>query len=166
MSIEGKVEVLRLKLLLILSTLMILLAAVVVSPLPNPVVAEGSGRIGGGDGTLELLSSPNPTEVRRGETVTWDLTVNNPTSKPVENVSLKVNFDPPIEAVASSISPSSPSIFNFEKVGAGSSATLALVVRVPRSERSFSMNRNITGVGFVRLSEDYSTEEEDYEIRC
>lgn len=154
------------KLLLILSTLVIFLAAVVVSPLPDPVVAERDGRIGGGDGLLELLSSPNPTEVRRGETATWDLTVNNPTSKPVENVSLKVNFDPPVEAVASSISPSSPSIFNFEEVGAGSSATLALVVRVPRSERSFSMSRNITGVGFVSLSEDYSTEEVAYEIRC
>lgn len=166
MRIEEKMKVVRLKLRLIVSTLMILLASVAVSPLPNPVVAEGSGRMGGGDGSLELLSTPSPAEVRRGETVTWNLTVKNPTSEPVENVSLKVTFDPPVEAVASSISPSSPSIFSFEEVGAESSITLAPLVRVPRSERIFPMSRTITGVGFVSVSEDYSTEDEAYEIRC
>ncbi|MDF0590676.1 hypothetical protein [Candidatus Methanocrinis natronophilus] len=79
---------------------------------------------------------------------------------------MKVTFHPPVEAVASSISPSSPSIFSFEEVGAESSITLNLQVRVRRSERSFSMSRTNTGVEFVSVSENYSTEGEDYEIRC
>ncbi|MDF0590675.1 hypothetical protein [Candidatus Methanocrinis natronophilus] len=66
MRIEEKMEVVRLKLRLILSTLMILLGSVAASSLPNPMVAEGSGKMGGGDGSLELLSTPSPAEVRRG----------------------------------------------------------------------------------------------------
>jgi hypothetical protein len=40
------------------------------------------------------------------------------------------------------------------------------VVRVPKPERSFIMSRSISGEGFVSLSEEYSTGEESYEIRC
>ncbi len=154
----------------LLSTmLLILLFAGLVASIP----AAGDGAAGGGrmedkDGGLDISSAPSPTEVSRGETVTWNVTVHNPTSKPMKDVFLMVTFDAEVEPVAASIAPapSSASLFRFEEVGARSFATLSLVVRVPRPERSFVMSRSITGEGFVSVSEEYSTRKEPYEIRC
>jgi len=162
------VEVVRLRcwFVLLSATFLISLLIAAVSALTGPGSAEGGGRMGGGDGLLEVSSSPNPTQVRRGETVTWNVTINNPGSKPVKSLFIKVVFDPEVEVLAASIPPSSAALFKLEEVGARSSATLSLVVRAPRSERIFAMSRSIKGEGFVSLSEEYSTIEEPYEIRC
>lgn len=162
------VEVVRLRFWFVLlsATLLIPLLIVALSALTGPGLAEEGRPVGGGDGLLEVSSTPNPLEVRRGETVTWNVTINNPTSKPVRGLFIKVVFDPEVEVLAASIPPSSAALFRLEEVGARSSATLSLVVRVPRSERIFSMSRSIRGEGFVSLSEEYSTVEEPYEIRC
>jgi len=158
---------------LLSTTVLILLFAGLVASIPAAGdAAAGDGRMEDGDGGLKISSAPSPTEVSRGETITWNVTIHNPASKPVKDVFLMVAFDAEVEPVEASIAPapssapSSASIFRFQEVAARSFATLSLVVRVPRPERSFVMSRSITGEGFVSVSEEYSTRKEPYEIRC
>ena len=121
----------------------------------------------GGDGAaLKLCCDANPTEVRRGETVSWNVTLCNPGPGTVKNVSLEIEFDGPIEPVAASMMPSVVGVWRFEEIGAGSCRKIELVARVPKQDRSFVMSRSISGEGFVSLTEEYSTDEEPYEIRC
>jgi hypothetical protein len=121
----------------------------------------------GGDGAaLKLCCDANPTVVRRGETVAWNVTLCNPGPETMKNVSLEIDFDGPIEPVAASMMPSVAGVWSFEEMGAKSCRSLELLARVPKEDRSFVMSRSISGEGFVSLSEEYSTDEEPYEIRC
>lgn len=157
----------RLSYLLVLSaTLLIFLLAGIQSALGDVLVPASGGRDGGDKTALELSCAANPSEVRRGETVTWNVTLCNPTPKPMTNVFLEVDFDSDVEPVASSMKPSEARIWKFEEIGARNCASLALMVRVPKPARSFMMSRSISGEGFVSLSEEYSTKEKPYEIRC
>ncbi len=146
--------------------LIFLLAAGVQFALGDLALPAKSGWEGGEKSALELSCSANPMEVSRGETVTMNVTLCNPGPAPMRGVSLEVDFDAEVEPVAFSIRPSEAGVWKFEEIGAQSCASLTLVVRVPRPERSFSMSRSISGEGFVSLSEDYSTGVEAYEIRC
>lgn len=132
----------------------------------NVAVPAGSGRDGGDDGALELSCAVNPMEVRRGETVTLNVTLCNAGSRPMKSVFLGVDFDADLEPVAASMRPTEAWVWKIDEIEAESCANLALAVRVPELERRFTMSRSIIGEGFVSLSEEYSTKEEPYEIRC
>ncbi len=155
----------------------LLLATLLISLLAG--FQSGSGDLaapvrGGGDedgeaeagASLELICSADPTEVVRGDLVTWNATLCNPGPKAMQNVFLKADFDSAVEPVAFSASPSEALVWSLGEMGAESCAGLSLVVRVPRPERRFTMSRSVSGEGFVSLSEDYSTAEEAYEIGC
>jgi hypothetical protein len=129
-------------------------------------VPSMGGWSGENDGALVLFCDANPTEVRRGETVFWNVTLCNCGPGTVKNASLEVDFDAYVEPVAASQIPSEAKVWRFGEIGAKSCRSLELVARVPKQDRSFVMSRSISGEGFVSLSEEYSTEEEAYEIRC
>jgi hypothetical protein len=129
-------------------------------------VSAGSGWGGRDGGALELSCAANPTEVRRGETVVWNVTLCNPVPNTLKNVFLEVDFDGYIEPLAASMMPSETGIWRFEEMEAGSCRNLELVARVPKEDRSFVMSRSISGEGVVSISEEYSTGEEPYEIQC
>jgi len=118
------------------------------------------------DGALELYCNASAMEARRGETVAMNVTLCNPGPKTMKNVVLEVDFDGDIEPIASSLRPSGDGVWRFGDMEAGSCRNLELVARVPKQDRSFVMSRSISGEGFVSLSEEYSTEEEPYEIGC
>jgi len=132
----------------------------------DPAQAAVSGLDRGGEGPLELSCDVNPVEVRRGETVSWNVTLCNPGPGTVKNVFLEVDFDGHIEPVAASMMPSEAGVWRFEEMEAGSCRKIELVARVPEQDRSFVMSRSISGEGFVSLTEDYTTGKEPYEIRC
>ncbi len=132
----------------------------------DAAVPARGGWDGGDEIALELSCNANPMEVRRGETVTWNVTLCNPSPKPLKNVFMEVDFDADVEPVAASMRPFEANVWKIEEIEAGSCASLTLVVRVPKPLRSFIMSRSISGEGFVSLSEEYSTGEEPYEIRC
>jgi hypothetical protein len=134
--------------------------------LGDVAVPARSGWDGGESSALELSCSANPMEVKRGETVTVNVTLCNPGPRPMTSVFLEVDFDADVEPVAASMRPYETGVWKFEEIEARSCASLTLVVRVPKATRSFAMSRSISGEGFVSLSEDYSTGEEPYEIRC
>ena len=148
------------------ATLLIFLLAGIQSALGDVPVPARGGWDGGDKTALELNCNAAPGEVRRGETVTWNVTLCNPNLRPMINVFLEIDFDADVEPVAYSMKPSEARIWKFEEIGARNCANLTLVVRVPRPARSFQMSRSISGEGFVSLSEEYSTKEEPYDIRC
>lgn len=126
----------------------------------------GSGWEEGDGAALKLCCDVNPREVRRGETVVWNVTICNPGPGTVRNASLEVDFDAYVELVAASLSPSESGVWRFDEIGAKSCRSLELVARVPTQDRNFVMSRSISGEGFVSLSEEYSTALEPYEIQC
>lgn len=130
------------------------------------VVPSRGGWEGGDEAVLKLCCAANPTEVRRGEMVAWNVTLCNPGTGTVKNASLEVDFDGYVEPVAASPRPSKDGVWRFEEIGAKSCRRLELVARVPKQDRSFVMSRSISGEGFVRVSEEYTTAEEPYEIQC
>lgn len=128
--------------------------------------ATGTAWEGGDGAALKLSCSANPGEVRRGETVAWNVTLCNPGPGMVKNVSLEVDIDAYVEPVTASMRPVETGVWRFEELEAGTCRSLELVARVAKRDRSFVMSRSISGEGFVSLSEDYSTGEEPYEIGC
>jgi hypothetical protein len=145
--------------------LIFLLASIQFAQGDAAVPAEG-GWVGGDETGFDLNCIATPEEVRRGETVTMNVTLCNPGPEMMKNVFLEVDFDADVEPLAFSMMPSEGRVWKFEEIGARDCANLALVVRVPKPERSFIMSRSISGEGFVSLSEEYSTGEVPYEIRC
>ncbi len=158
----------RLSFPLVLSvTLLIILLAqeslLASSYAPLPV---GNGWDGDYNSALELRCAADPKEVKSGETFTMNVTLCNLAPKPMTSVFLEVDFDANVEPMAATMMPSEAWIWKFEEMCAGSCASLALKVRVPKPQRSFTMSRSISGEGYVSLSEDFSTKEEPYEIGC
>jgi len=147
-------------------TLLIFLLAGTECAQDAAAVPTRGGWEGENDGALVMFCDANPTEVRRGETVTWNVTLCNPGPRAVRNLSLEIDFDEYVVPVAASQIPSESGVWRFDEIGAKSCRSLELVARVPKQDRSFVMSRSISGEGFVSLSEEYSTEEEAYEIRC
>jgi uncharacterized repeat protein (TIGR01451 family) len=154
------------KLKVLEATLLIILFSASFQSAGDPAPAAGSGWEGDDGAALKLSCAANPAEVRRGETVVWNVTLCNSGPNTLNNVFLEVDLDGHIEPVASSPPPSGVGVWRFEEMGAGSCRKIELVARVPEQDRCFVMSRSISGEGFVSLSEEYSTEEEPYEIRC
>ncbi len=95
--------------------------------------------------------------VRRGEEVSYIITVCNNGGQPATNVTVRDVFDSAVELVSAWPEMVEEGVWHFASLGIGQCVQMGLTVRVPRTDVLYQSQQNVTGQGFVRSYRDYST---------
>ena len=95
--------------------------------------------------------------VRRGEEVSYIITVCNNGGQPATNVTVRDVFESSVELISAWPEMAEDGVWQFDSLGAGQCVEMGLTVRVPRTDVLYQSQQNVTGQGFVRSYRDYST---------
>ena len=95
--------------------------------------------------------------MRRGEEVSYIITVCNNGGQPATNVTVRDVFDSSVELVSAWPEMAEDGVWQFDSLGVGQCVQMGLTVRVPRTDVLYQSQQNVTGQGFVRSYRDYST---------
>lgn len=95
--------------------------------------------------------------VRRGEEVSYIIKVCNNGGQPATNVTVSDVFESSVELISAWPEMAEDGVWHFESLGVGQCIEMGLTVRVPRTDVLYQSRQNVTGQGFVRSYQDYST---------
>ena len=95
--------------------------------------------------------------VRRGEEVSYTITVCNSGGQSATNVTVKDVFDSSVEFVSAWPEMAGEGIWKFASLAPGECVRISLTVRVPRIDVKFEGHDRVKGSGFVNARRDYST---------
>ena len=95
--------------------------------------------------------------MRRGEEVSYIITVCNKGGQPATNVTVRDVFDSAVELVSAWPEMAEDGVWHFAALAPGQCVQMGLTVRVPRTDVLYQSQQNVTGQGFVRSYRDYST---------
>ncbi len=113
---------------------------------------------------LSVNKTASKKIVNRGDVVDYIIEISNPGDFPVEDVTVRDIFDSRVEFISSSPLPDKSGAWHFDVINPHSSLVIALSVRVPITEIIFSADQKISGEGFVRAAQDYSTTLQQYSL--
>ena len=107
-------------------------------------------------------------DVKRGEEVTYTITICNNGGNNVHNVTVWDVFNRRVEILSYSPAPGADGKWHFPVIPANTSEDITIKVRVPeRQDFEFGMLQGVSGEGFVNVANDYSTTfEEDLLKNC
>jgi len=113
-----------------------------------------------------VTKTADESEVDRGDEINYTICINNTLlDVPLHNVVVRDVFNKPVEFVSTSPTPDSDGVWKFSEIVAGTGKIITLRVRVPESQDfEFSMGHGVSGEGFVKVANDYSTSFESYTI--
>jgi len=106
---------------------------------------------------LSVNKTPLQKAVRRGEEVSYIITVCNKGGLPATNVTVRDVFDSSVELISAWPDMAGEGVWHFASLAPGQCAQMGLTVRVPRTDVLYQSQQNVTGRGFVRSYRDYST---------
>ena len=110
------------------------------------------------NGTLLAVNkTPLQKAVRRGEEVSYIITVCNNGGQPATNVTVRDVFASAVELVSAWPEMAEEGVWHFQSLAPGQCVQMGLTVRVPRTDVLYQSQQNVTGQGFVRSYRDYST---------
>lgn len=95
--------------------------------------------------------------VRRGEEVSYTITVCNSGGQSATNVTVRDVFDSSVEFVSAWPEMAGEGIWKFASLAPGECVQISLTVRVPRIDVKFEGHDRVKGSGFVNSYRDYST---------
>ena len=114
---------------------------------------------------LNVTKAANKETVKRGDEITYTITVCNTGGPPESDVIVWDVFDRYVEFVWSSHARDGDGRWHLGTLGPGECVTITLVVKVPKQELEYSSDLGVTGEGFVNVASDYSTTLQSYAIR-
>jgi uncharacterized repeat protein (TIGR01451 family) len=122
---------------------------------------------------LSVTKTPDKDVVRRGEEITYTISICNVGTDTVTNVLVSDIFDRYVELVSISYTWVGGS-HRIEQIGDGlwlidvippnECVNIILVVKVPKQDLEFEMDQSVNGEGFVNVANDYSTTLQPYAI--
>ncbi len=95
--------------------------------------------------------------VRRGEEVSYIITVCNNGGESATNVTVRDVFASAVEFVSAWPKMVDDGVWHFPALAPGQCVQMDLTVRLPRTDVLYQSQQNVTGQGFVRSYRDYST---------
>jgi uncharacterized repeat protein (TIGR01451 family) len=112
-----------------------------------------------------VTKTADESEVECGDDVNYTIRVNNTLGVTLHNVVVRDVFSEPVEFVSASPAPESEGIWKFPEIGSGKGEIIRLRIKVPESQKfEFGSDQRVTGKGFVRVANDYSTSLNRYTI--
>lgn len=106
---------------------------------------------------LSINKTPLQKAVRRGEEVSYIITVCNEGGRPASNVTVRDVFDSSVELISAWPEMIEEGVWHFSALAPGQCVQMGLTVRLPRTDVLYQSRQNVTGRGFVRSYQDYST---------
>ncbi len=106
---------------------------------------------------LSINKTPLQKAVRRGEEVSYIITVCNKGGLPASNVTVRDVFDSAVELISVWPEMAADGVWHFPALAPGQCVQMGLTVRLPRTDVLYQSRQNVTGQGFVRSYQDYST---------
>ncbi len=106
---------------------------------------------------LSVNKTPLQKAVRRGEEVSYIITVCNKGGQPATNVTVRDVFASAVELISAWPETAEVGVWHFSALGPGQCVQMGLTVRIPRTDVLYQSRQNVTGRGFVRSYRDYST---------
>lgn len=105
-----------------------------------------------------VKKTASSSSVRRGEEITYTITVcNNLHIVPIDIVVIDL-FDRPVEFISASPAPGEDGLWRFDAVSFEDCRTITLVVKAPKiQDFEFGMEQEVAGRGFVNANNEYST---------
>ena len=116
------------------------------------------------DPDLNVTKNASKSEYKRGDEITYNISICNEGPGPATNVVVEDIFDKEVEFVSASPMPDSDGAWRFDVIPAGDCVNINLVVKIPKQELEFGMDQGVRGEGFVNVADDYSTTLQPYVI--
>jgi uncharacterized repeat protein (TIGR01451 family) len=99
--------------------------------------------------------------VRRGEEVSYIITVCNNGGESATNVTVRDVFASAVEFISAWPETAQDGVWHFPALAPGQCVQMGLTVRLPRTDVLYQSQQSVTGQGFVRSYRDYSTRRPD-----
>ena len=107
--------------------------------------------------SLNVSKEADRKTVKRGENITYTITICNDGSLPLEDVVAWDAIDKQLILLYSSMDTAEDGKWHLGTLAPGQCATITLIVQVPESNFRFDMTSSVSGAGFVNVADDYST---------
>ena len=95
--------------------------------------------------------------VSYGDRITYTITICNISPKPLFNVIVRDVIDRSVDIVSATPSLNDDCNWHFDVINTNDCVEITFVVKVPKQDLEFDTKHSITGEGFVRVANDYST---------
>jgi uncharacterized repeat protein (TIGR01451 family) len=113
---------------------------------------------------LAVEKSALQKAVRRGEVIDYLIRVCNRGGEAATNISVEEVFSSSVELLSASPAPQSDGLWRFGALLPGECLEIALTVRVPKKEVSFSEQGAVLGEGWAAAHKEFSTRLQSYTI--
>jgi len=114
--------------------------------------------------SLNVSKTVDKKSAKRGEVLTYTITICNLGGLTAKNVVVEDFFDRSVEFVYAEPAPYADGLWRFAEIPAGECVTITLAVRVPKQDFEFEMAQGVSGRGYVNVANDYSTTPQPYTI--
>ncbi len=107
--------------------------------------------------SLNVSKEADRKTVKRGENITYTITICNDGSLPLEDVVAWDVVDKQLILLYSSMDTGEDGKWHLGTLAPGQCAVITLIVQVPERNFRFDMTSSVSGDGFVNVADDYST---------